>query len=116
MKYRIALSRFRLSSHNLAIELGRHARPIIPVEQRLCKHCDSMAIEDEVHFLLKCPRFKNERNGLLECVNMYFPGIATLSMNDQFQVIMSCCEPRLLMQLGRYLYSSTELTKMESEQ
>ena len=72
-----------------------------------------MAIEDEVHFLLKCPRFKNERNGLLECVNVYFPGtcIATLSVNDQFQVIISCCEPRLLIQLVRYLYSSTELAK-----
>ena len=29
-KYRIALSRLRLSSHTLAIETGRYARPIIP--------------------------------------------------------------------------------------
>ena len=36
-KYRIAISRFRASSHMLEIERGRHTRPITPLDGRLCQ-------------------------------------------------------------------------------
>ena len=45
-RYRIALSRFRLSNHSLWIEKGRHMKPIIDKEMRLCELCKTR-IEDE---------------------------------------------------------------------
>ena len=36
-KFRIAITKFRLSSHNLAIEQGRHEGT--PVDQRICLMC-----------------------------------------------------------------------------
>ena len=48
--HRIALSRLRLGSHNLAIETGRWQR--IPRERRLCT-CDE--VETEQHALTSCP-------------------------------------------------------------
>ena len=33
------LTRLRVSSHNLAIERGRHTRPITPIDQRICNYC-----------------------------------------------------------------------------
>ena len=53
-KARTALARFRTSSYNLEIEIGRHHKPEpIPIPDRLCKECSE--VEDEVHRLLQCP-------------------------------------------------------------
>ena len=50
-KYRMAISKFRSSSHILEIERGRHTRPITPLENRLCSSCK--VVETEIHFLLE---------------------------------------------------------------
>jgi len=46
-RFRIALSRFRLSSHNLEIERGRYYN--MDREIRICKLCNLKAIENEYH-------------------------------------------------------------------
>ena len=51
---RIAVTRFRVSSHNLAVESGRWSR--IPRELRLCP-CGS-GVQDEEHVLCTCPLTK----------------------------------------------------------
>ena len=60
-KLRKCLSRFRLSSHKLQIEMGRHCYPKKPEEQRICKLCNLNEVESEIHFLLQCPFYTNER-------------------------------------------------------
>ena len=52
-KYRIALTKFRLSSHNLAIERARFEN--IPRCERVCRCCNINMIESDYHFLLVCP-------------------------------------------------------------
>ncbi len=51
-KYKTWICKFRLSSHNLAVEKGR----FYGIERcnRKCFHCNN-DIEDEMHFILKCP-------------------------------------------------------------
>jgi hypothetical protein len=39
INYTLSLTRFRISSHNLAIETGRYTRPKTPIEDRKCIHC-----------------------------------------------------------------------------
>ena len=57
-KFRMALSKLRMSSHRLEIEVGRWARPSrTPLDQRKCCTCNKL--EDEFHFLLEC-RLYNE--------------------------------------------------------
>ena len=52
-KYRNSFSRLRTSSHRLAIETGRWAKPISkPICERVCFSCK--LIEDEFHFILEC--------------------------------------------------------------
>ena len=58
-KYRTAISRLRTSLHMLAIERGRHTRPITPLHRRLCPSCNE--IEDEKHFVLDCLLYRDER-------------------------------------------------------
>ena len=60
-KLRVALTRLRLSSHQLHIETGRYAQNRIERAQRYCILCDGKDIEDEFHFVLICPIFKSLR-------------------------------------------------------
>ena len=45
----------------LAIETGRYARPRIPVNDRLCEHCDMNEVESERHFMMVCPLYDDMR-------------------------------------------------------
>ena len=63
-----ALTRLRVSSHNLLIERGRLFRPVIPRGERICKFCSLNEIDDEIHFLSKCSFHDSERISLIENV------------------------------------------------
>ena len=60
---RNALTRFRLSNHTLMIERGRHQN--ILAHERFCPFCPNH-IENEFHFLLKCPTYNNLRKNLYD--------------------------------------------------
>ena len=62
-KLRKNISKLRLSSHSLNIEVGRHTRPKVDRKYRLCKLCNSGVIEDEEHFVMACPVYGK---GILE--------------------------------------------------
>ena len=52
-KFRVALSKLRVPSHRLQIEVGRWSRPNrTPINDRKCCLCDKL--EDEFHFLFEC--------------------------------------------------------------
>ena len=51
LKFRIALSKLRCSTHNLSVETGRHSN--IAYENRICKLCNLAKIEDEYHFIME---------------------------------------------------------------
>jgi hypothetical protein len=59
LKFKKVLSRFRLVSHNLNIEYGRFTKT--QHSHRTCFHCPGI-IEDEYHFVLECPLYKDDRN------------------------------------------------------
>jgi hypothetical protein len=41
------IAKFRTGNHKLRIETGRHCRPKLPPEQRICLHCQHNCTEDE---------------------------------------------------------------------
>ena len=53
LKYKIAISHFRLSNHTLMIEKGRHKPIKIDKKERKCYFCKNK-IENEEHFLIEC--------------------------------------------------------------
>ncbi len=56
----MALSRLRLSSHCLNIEVGRY-HPRVPRHRRYCTQCNTLDIEDEYHFILICSKYRQIR-------------------------------------------------------
>ena len=68
INHRNALSRLRVSSHRLQIEMGRWHKPnVIPRNERKCQLCNTL--EDEFHFLLECPLYFELRKTY---INRYF--------------------------------------------
>ena len=89
--YRIALAKFRCSNHSLYIESGR--KQGIDVTERTCKFCETIShsvIEDEYHFLCKCPLYHNQRKELLpnleDCTYYEF---TTVMSSSKYPIINS---------------------------
>ena len=72
-KCKIALTRFRLSSHRLEIERGRYFN--IPRTERKCKFCSQNTIENEYHFLLVCLLYKDLPKKFLKAYYCSWPTI-----------------------------------------
>ena len=100
-KYKIALCRFRLSSHKLEIERGRYFN--IPREERKCKLCHTNFVENEYHFLLVCPLYRELRKNYFKSYYCKWP---TLNKFDQ---LMSSTSKNELRNLSKYIYFATKL-------
>ena len=95
-KYRNALTKFRLSAHNLAVKTGRHDG--LDRNHRKCAKCLMNILENEYHFLLICPKYLHLRRKFLR---PYFCPWPTL---QKFENLMSSNNPRELINLSKYLY------------
>ena len=65
---RKTITRWRLSSHKLRIETGRHSRPVIDRENRLCQMCNS--VEDEIHAIYDCDAHRLIREKYKDALNL----------------------------------------------
>lgn len=64
--HRRILAQFRSLNLPLAVETGRYTKPKTPLNERLCKYCDSSSAEDETHFLIDCELYGDVRYDLLQ--------------------------------------------------
>ena len=79
-KYRIALRQFRLSSHDLEIERGRYAD--VDRHARICHFCDNNQIENEYHFLIICPLYRELRKLYMNRYNYQWPTLNKLTNSN----------------------------------
>ena len=101
MKEVSALARFRLFSHSLQIELGRHNNT--PINNRQCTRCDYNAVDDEEHFLIHCSYFDEERDVLFHESNNYIENFNTLSSNFKFVILLICQELYIIKLLAKHV-------------
>ena len=57
----------------LRIESGRHYKPKLPVEDRICWCCGE-AVEDEMHFMVVCKHYRAERLEMLHEIEIVSDG------------------------------------------
>ena len=105
VKHRIALTRFRLSNHNLLIEKGRHFRPKIERNERKCFLCKN-DVEDESHFITKCPLYNKERVLLYELLKDNSRFFEQLSDEQKFVFIMTNENKKVMAELARFIFNS----------
>ena len=103
-RHRIAISKLRMNSHTLEIERGRHCRPKIPVDQRLCSTC--LVLEDEKHFLTGCNKYNTTRNKLYERINTIHENFSLMSKDQKFIFMMTSDEPEVISSVGHFIHTS----------
>ena len=89
---RCTLAKLRVSAHNLKIETGRFSKNKTPRDERFCPYCKTLnifTVEDEVHFLLICPLFNEDRQKFLEGIHTAFPPTASLNNFNMYIWLMS---------------------------
>jgi hypothetical protein len=62
---------------DILIETGRYTN--IPRNERICKICTNQEIEDEIHFLTRCPKFSGERHDLFNSISAKVKNFTNLS-------------------------------------
>jgi hypothetical protein len=108
---RTQLTKFRISNHNLSIETDRHehkvnshGKPVIlPRCERLCQNCITNSVEDEIHFMLECARYQQQRETFLEKLYSKFPNLLSLNYLNLFIWLMTNHELEFLLSLYEYL-------------
>lgn len=65
----------------------------LPIYENLChsKDCKVDQVEDEVHFILQCPKYHSDRQTLFSSFNIVFPD--DLSQDNLFKLIVRILNP-----------------------
>ena len=105
IKHKIGLCRFRVSSHNLMIEKGRHFRPKIERQERKCPCCE-LNVEDECHFLTECPIYATERNELFTTIRESSCHFDNMTNVQKFIFIMSNEDEIILKKVAKFIFTS----------
>ena len=105
-KYRVALTQFRLSSHDLAIERGRYEN--INRSERICKLCNMKSVECEYHFLLVCPFYRELRQKYFRPYYCHWPTI------NKFEDLMTKTNRKIILIVAKFLYDASNLRKINT--
>jgi hypothetical protein len=100
-KYRNSLSRFRCSAHKLAIEEGRFRN--IPRESRLCNKCSYNQIENEYHFLLICPFYRELRKQFIPRYYFSWPNM------NKFKDLMQTSNKKHINNLAKFVHLAMDM-------
>ena len=86
--------RFRMGSHHLPIEEGRHLYQ--PRASRVCNLCNTGALDDERHMLLECPALAGLRlqfsSFLLSCSSVMRGLLWTKDQHEVCRYIIACLD------------------------
>ena len=104
IKYRVAISKLRVSSHALEIERGRYTSPMTPVNERLCHACQK--VEVEFHFMMECKSNSDLRQTFINKLTTGCPNFADLSQREQFVYMFTNEDNMSLTWLGKFIYKS----------
>ena len=102
-KYKIVLTRIRLSSHELYIERGRYEN--LPRDERICKCCNMSQIESEYHFLLVCPLYSELRRKFFKPYFCHWPNL------NKFDQLMLSNSKQVTLSIAKFIFSAQELRK-----
>ena len=124
---RAFLTRVRVSSHNLRIELGRRTQPITPLAQRYCIYCrgtgpgvgvsqpNQTMIDDEFHFLVQCSTFTVKRNCLYGKISSIEPSFMQLTDNEKFSKLLCPITPQAAKLVSKFCQIMFECRKKIDE-
>ena len=108
---RRAITKFRISCHNLPIQTGRYNK--IKRENRSCYICNTTDIGDELHLMFKCnnTQITDARKAFLSNLYKISPELLNLPEKDRLTYIASCKDENLQIHLGKFLHKCFAIIK-----
>lgn len=100
-KHRNAIAKLRLSSHQLNIETGRHTN--IERSDRKCNLCNLNDLEDEYHFTLICPIYKDLRIAYIQKYFYKRPNVM------KFLELLNSTRPKILNNFAVFILKAFKL-------
>ena len=89
-------TRFRFGVSDLKVHFFRYRQPL-PADL-LCNMCDLMCVENEVHFILCCPFYKDLRNTFIPAKFFHIPSSFHLS------ILLASTNENLIKNLCLFIY------------
>ena len=105
-EHRSAFTKLRISAHSLHIEKGRVQNNYKPVNQRICYYCNDGTVESEVHFLLYCKLYENERKTFISELSQIYPSIPLWSDIELYNFLMTAKEYDICDLVTKFIYNS----------
>ena len=106
-RLRVALARFRISNHNLEVELGRHYN--MAYEDRLCKLCgleNKVFVENEFHVVFECASYTDIRK-------LYIvKNVPDFYNFDVFVNLMSSTNVKCITNLANFIVSMNKIRQL----
>ena len=102
--HRKAITKLRLSSHKLEIEVGRWKK--LTREERICRCCELGKVENETHFLFECPKYTQKRVTMYNFIKEKL-GIDMQKEHEQIKnlkFLFNTGELSTTNALGKYIY------------
>ena len=93
----------RLASNKLKIVTGRYAVNRVSREQHICTLCTLREIEDDFHFVIKCPAYSAKRS---KYISHYF-----IEEVFKYVSLLQSSHFGTLNNLGKYIYFAFALRK-----
>ena len=106
---RKSFTRFRVSAHVLAIERGRYKN--IKSENSICKNCQTQEIENEIHFLINCPKYSYERENLCSHVAKTCINFEKLSHQNKCIWLLSSEDTDIIIKVAYFIHKCFEIRK-----
>jgi hypothetical protein len=92
------LTKFRISVHNLKIEMGRYKNK--PRDERLCSGC--LKVENEVHFLFE---YSTLRDDFTKSISSIVPNYLILNNDQQLIYLMTCEDKNILRLVSLFIFN-----------
>ena len=88
----------------MAVETGRHQKPKLPVEKRLCSECD--VLEDEMHHLIICSKNETRRKALFNIACSKIDNVNNLDPASKFRELLLCKDLKIQKEIAVFLLNS----------
>ena len=108
------MTRLRLSSHRLPVELGRYYKT--PLQQRTCHFCQA-GVGDEFHYLLDCEslEFKRLRETFIEKLIDVNQSFAMFAKTDLFHYLLGMYDDSVILITASYCKDILSLYDEQTE-
>ena len=105
-------TQFRLSAHHLAIERGGYKN--IKSGDTICKYCHNNEIEDEVHFLINCPKYSLVRTKLFSYIEKLCKNFKDLTNENKSIWLITNEDTGIIKKLSSHIFTFFEIRKQHS--